>query len=79
MTAQTKTSNNTPTKRSILEIRSTMESSEIKEFMITINMALEDLIVRHGYSRDRATKFLLQEIARSILPSTINVTDAEVS
>lgn len=54
-------------------------SSELSSFLQAVNNTMGDLIVGQGYSRERATKTILQEIARSVYPSTLNVTDEQVS
>lgn len=56
-----------------------MASSELSSFLQAVNNTMGDLIVGQGYSRERATKTILQEIARSVYPSTLNVTDEQVS
>jgi hypothetical protein len=53
-------------------------TSEHQDFVETIGSAMEDLIVRHGYSRERATRTLLQEIGRSIAPATVSISDDQV-
>lgn len=61
---------------------SAVRSLEHQEFIDTVNNVMEVLIVRHGYSRERATKALLQEISRSMGPptgpSTVTATDDQV-
>lgn len=53
-------------------------ASELPRFLQTVNNILEDLVMRQGYSRERATKAILQEIAHSVYPRTLNVTDEQI-
>jgi hypothetical protein len=48
-------------------------------FLKFVEASLEELIVSHGYSRERATKALLHAFSRSIAPSTLVVSDEQVS
>ena len=71
-TATTEIINDSKTEESMIE------SDEHTNFINTIHSLLNKLMHKYGYSRERATKAMLQELNRSVYPSAIVITEKEV-